>query len=346
MQKPQKIIPQKILVVRNDKLGDFMLSFPAFALLKKNLPGTEIHALVPEYTRPMAEACDFIDHIILDQGKNHNLWQLIHELRLQNYDAIITLFSTSRIGLAAFLAGIPVRIAPATKVAQVFYNNRLRQRRSRSEKAEYIYNRDLASYYLHLIGLKPVFNQQPPFLHFDEPHIQKLRESFCQHHQITATHKLIFIHPGSGGSAGNLSLSQFAILAQNLQSSLPFTIVISCGPEEHNAAKAVAKLLPNTAHVVYLSDEGLRLFAEHIQFADLFISGSTGTLHIAGALDVPTVGFYTRRLSAISHRWQTLNSENRKLAFSPAENAEEEDMSSIDICGAARQISKKFLCKT
>ncbi|MCW9023529.1 MAG: glycosyltransferase family 9 protein [Gammaproteobacteria bacterium] len=338
--------PKKILVVRNDKLGDFMLSFPTFALLKQSLPNTEIHALVPEYTQPMAEACEFIDHIVLDPGKDNNIWQLVHKLRQQNYDAVITLFSTTRVGFAANLAGIPVRIAPATKLAQVFYNHRLKQRRSRSEKAEYIYNRDLAAYYLHLIGLGPVLKTQPPYLHFEESHVAHLRNKFCQKNQIPAKNKLIFIHPGSGGSAGNLSISQFAKLAQHLQSSKPFTIVISCGPAEFHSAETMAKLLPKTPHVIYLSEQGLRRFAEHLQFADLFISGSTGTLHVAGALNVPTVGFYTRRRSAISSRWQTLNSDNYRLAFSPPENAEEEDMSSIDIKEAAKQISEKFLLKT
>ncbi|MDH5573766.1 MAG: lipopolysaccharide heptosyltransferase family protein, partial [Gammaproteobacteria bacterium] len=166
--------PDKILVVRNDKLGDFMLSLPAFALLKQTLPDTEIHALVPEYTRPMAEACKFIDHIEIDRGKDSNIWQLTHALRKQHYDAVITLYSTTRVGVAVFLAQIPLRIAPATKLAQLFYNKRLSQRRSRSEKAEYIYNRDLASYYLHLIGIKPSSEKTAPFLHFDDGHIQKL----------------------------------------------------------------------------------------------------------------------------------------------------------------------------
>ena len=40
---------KKILVVRNDKIGDFMVCFPAFAMLKQSLPDVEITALVPSY---------------------------------------------------------------------------------------------------------------------------------------------------------------------------------------------------------------------------------------------------------------------------------------------------------
>ncbi|UCE88979.1 MAG: hypothetical protein JSW10_11830, partial [Pseudomonadota bacterium] len=96
-------------------------------------------------------------------------------------------------------------------------------------------------------------------------------------------------------------------------------------------------------HVLYHSTEGLAQFAQHIQFADVFISGSTGPLHIAGALDRPTAGFYPRRRSATALRWQTLNSEARRLAFSPEPNAVEEDMQGVDLEAAAHRISERFL---
>jgi ADP-heptose:LPS heptosyltransferase len=87
----------------------------------------------------------------------------------------------------------------------------------------------------------------------------------------------------------------------------------------------------------------LRDFARHIQFADLFISGSTGPLHIAGALDCPTAAFYPTRRSATSLRWQTLNSEGRRLAFSPPPGEAESEMQQTDLTAAAEAISKAFL---
>ena len=43
----------RLLVVRNDKLGDFMLAWPALALLKQSLPLVKITVLVPAYTHSM-----------------------------------------------------------------------------------------------------------------------------------------------------------------------------------------------------------------------------------------------------------------------------------------------------
>ena len=287
---------KKILIIRNDKLGDFMLAYPSFALAKINLPDTEIHALVPAYTAAMAEACQWIDNVIIDPGKNAGLsanLNLIKQIKKENYDAVITLYSTTRIGIITKLASIPYRLAPATKLAQIFYNHKLIQRRSRSEKPEYIYNMDLVESFLQQCGTKEINKPAIPYLQFAKDIIQLLRQQFMQQHAIPVKHKLVFLHAGSGGSASNLSPHQFAALAQNLTSVNGHTIVITAGPGEWETAKAVSSELSGTPHLIYESSHGLLEFSQHIQFADVFIAGSTGPLHIAGALDIATAGFYT-----------------------------------------------------
>ena len=339
---------KKILVVRNDKLGDFMLAWPALATLKQSLPQCEIHALVNPYTADMARLCPSIDQVVLDPGAEAKLSQQLvfsKQLRQQNYDAAITLFSTTRIGWILRLAGIPYRLAPATKIAQLFYHSRLKQRRSRSEKPEYAYNQDLSIRYLQDAGVTEIKQPQPPFLTFEQAIIANTRDAFCRNHGVDPDRQLIFIHPGSGGSANNLSLDQYAKLGRAIESSDGHHLVISAGPGEIDQAKAAAEKLNGTPHTVYHSTEGLQRFAHHIACADLFISGSTGPLHIAGALNCNTAAFYPRRRSATALRWQTTNSEGKRLAFSPPENAEAEDMSRIDVPKVAAEISRKFLLR-
>ena len=55
---------KRILVVRNDKIGDFMLAWPSFAMLKRSME-CHVTALVPAYTAPLARLCPWIDEIIL-----------------------------------------------------------------------------------------------------------------------------------------------------------------------------------------------------------------------------------------------------------------------------------------
>ena len=120
----------RLLVVRNDKLGDFMLAWPALARLKAASPAPHVSVLVPAYTAPMARLCPWIDEVR----------RLLGEVKAARFDALLTLFSTPRIGWLGWRSGIPLRLAPATKWAQLFYNRRVVQRRSRSEKPESRYN--------------------------------------------------------------------------------------------------------------------------------------------------------------------------------------------------------------
>ena len=101
--------PQKILVIRNDKLGDFMLAWPSYALIKKQYPDAEITALVPEYTATMAEQCEWIDDILIDEKADSfikDISQLSKKIKDKDFDASISLFSESRTAFSLWLAGI------------------------------------------------------------------------------------------------------------------------------------------------------------------------------------------------------------------------------------------------
>lgn len=337
---------KKILVVRNDKLGDFMLVWPALATLKQSLPHCELHVLVSAYTADMARLCPSIDRVVIDAGPDAGVDSQLafaRRLRQHGYDAAVTLFSTTRIGWVLLFARIPYRLAPATKIAQVFYHRRLKQRRSRSEKPEHAYNRDLIVDYLNDTGVSAIASPRPPYLQFDAAQTEQLRGEFRAARNIPGGVPLVFIHPGGGGSANNLSPEQYAALGRRLVSTRGHHVVVSAGPGELDQARAVAEGLRGTPHSIYHSTAGLERFARHIAFADVFISGSTGPLHIAGALNRNTAAFYTRRRSATALRWQTINAPERRLAFSPPESAAPEDMSSVDTAGAAETISRRFL---
>jgi ADP-heptose:LPS heptosyltransferase len=334
---------RRVLVVRNDKLGDFTLALPAFALLKQQLPEAEVAALVPAYTRDVAALCPWIDTVLIDPGRRREL-ELVRLLRRQRFDAVITLFSTTRVGFSVFAGGIPYRLAPATKAAQFFYNHRLVQRRSRSEKPEFEYNLDLVQRFLCDWGIQvqntPV---RRPYLAVEPGESAQRKAQFRQRHGVREEHRLVFLHPGSGGSANNLSLEQYAQLARGLRSRKGHTVVISSGPGEEALGDSLAAVLPDVPHVRYISREGLTRFVQTLAICDVFISGSTGPLHLAGALDRPTVGFYPRRRSATPLRWQTLNEPERRLAYCPPASGEETDMSTIDVEAAAAEISARFL---
>lgn len=327
---------KKLLVVRNDKLGDFMLAWPAFALLKASLPDWHITALVPSYTASLAKVCPYIDAIIIDAGKKGDKSAqatTLAQIKHAQFDAVINFFSDSYNALLVYKAGIPLRMAPATKLIQILYTHRIKQRRSQSAKPEYEYNLDLARAFVEQQG-QQVQEVTVPYLKFDLALIQQQRQKLVQQLAIHTAQPWIYVHAGSGGSANNLSLSQYARLIQGILRDCSAWIVLTAGPNEAQQAQQLRSMVNNPKVVCLDKNDGLMDFAASLACADIFIAGSTGPLHICGALDVPTIGFYPSKRSATPLRWQTMNQPSRRLAFTPPKGkATEDDLSHIDIEG-------------
>ena len=337
--------PYKILVIRNDKLGDFMLAWPALSLLKSQYPDSIITALVPDYTSPVAEMCPWIDELLIEPRRASfikNVFLLSKLIKQQKFDCSISLFSQTTTSLALWLARVPIRYGPASKLAQIFLNRRLVQRRSRSIKPEFEYNLDLARYVIADNSDTLVQVPRPPFLTVDRTSTGKRKQAFLADNKISNTARLVAIHPGSGGSASNLTLEQYNTIAHRLHDCVEVFFIITAGPEEYKLASRLSALMQDIRHVIYHSTSGLGEFTDFLSICDMFISGSTGVLHIAGAMDIPTAAFYTNRTSATSLRWQTLNREENRLSFSPPDSAPAEDMSSIDVESAADIICKRL----
>lgn len=337
--------PLRILVVRNDKLGDFMLAWPALALLKRTLPQSHLAVLVPRYTFDLANQCPWVDQVLCDPQ------DLAHVNRHQ-FDVVLTLYSTGRVGWQVFKGRIPLRMAPATKWAQVFYNHRVVQRRSRSLKPEFEYNLDLALALLQRLGVPPV-PSEAPFWPISASQQVEQRQLLAQQLGLDIERPWYFVHSGSGGSANNLSVEQFAQLVVAVQQQLGLAHmplpqwVLTCGPGEEAQAQALQQCIAQLGHgqghapihtVVYRSTQGLAPFALSLCTASVLVAGSTGPLHVAGALNVPTVGFFPAKRSATPLRWQPCNAPGRTLAFSPsadAHEAEATNMASIQVDACA-----------
>ncbi|MBL4832099.1 MAG: glycosyltransferase family 9 protein [Aliivibrio sp.] len=327
---------KKILVIRNDKIGDFMLAWPSFAMLKSSMPDCHITALVPKYTKALAELCPWIDSVIIDSTKSATKQQqnaLINEIKQGNFDASLNLFSTTYNALLVWKARIPYRLAPATKLAQLFYNRRIKQKRSQSAKPEYQYNLDLVRAFLSEHNVD-IVEPTAPFFTFDKQVIAQQKQKLVQQLDISADKPWVYVHVGTGGSSNNLSLEQYAALIVGLEYQVE--VVLTAGPGEEEKAKELKALLQQqgVTAVVYDKNDGLVDFTCSIACADLFIAGSTGPLHIAATVDVPTIGFFPNKRSSTPLRWLPLNSEGRHLPFCPPKSGDqpsEADMSLIDM---------------
>ncbi|KEY91399.1 ADP-heptose-LPS heptosyltransferase II [Candidatus Photodesmus blepharus] len=326
----------KLLIIRNDKIGDFMLAWPSFAMLKKSLPNCHITTLVPRYTAELAKLCPWIDNILLESStkSSEERKKLIKKIKAQQFDFSINLFSTLHNARLVWQANIPYRLAPATKLAQFFYNKRIKQHRSQSVKSEFQYNLDLIRVFLNDINQK-IVEPSAPYLTFAFNDLEQRKTKLAYQLNISKNKFWIFVHIGTGGSANNLSLEQYAELVLGLGDE--YAVVLTAGPEEKTKAKKLQTLLierNNQKTALYDKNDGLVDFSISIACANLFIAGSTGPLHIAAAIDIPTVGFFPNKRSSTPLRWHPICSQGKHISFCPPQSInkkKQEDMSTIQI---------------
>jgi len=288
-----------ILITRHDKIGDFVTSLPLYYVVKKANPHAKIYALVSKVNLELAKQIDFIDEVIL-YDKDH-FWLTLRNIRAVNINVSISAYIDTRLGWMLFLSGIKTRIAPATKLAQIFFNKTLKQRRSLVEKTEVMYNLDLAK----ILDKKIDLNYKTPLLKLDNKQI------FRSKNQLQDK-KIVLFHPGYGGSSdGNLTLEDYLKLAKVVRNLPNVQAVWVFGPDDLNTKEQIIRLIPESDMIYH--PPTLLDYCFLIGDSELLISTSTGPMHLAGVLNIKTVSFFGNNLFASSKRWATVSETNKQL---------------------------------
>jgi len=288
-----------ILIVRNDKLGDFITALPSCYLLKKLMPNCRITVFIAPLNESIASSCEFVDEIIVDRGQG--IFALASAFRAKRFELSFTLFSNTRVALAQFFAGIPKRVAPATKIAQIFYNQRILQRRSEVKMAEFEYNIAL---------IQSEFPSMPtaypsPLLTTDPNHFVK----FCQ--TLDISKPVIAFHPGFGGSSdANWTVAEYIALAKSIEHNNKHDIVFTFGPGDEEFFETFNRFKGDLKVKAYFSKSSVYDFAQLIAGFELFISTSTGTFHLASAVGTKTMTFFADSLFASSKRWKGIGDKS------------------------------------
>ena len=295
-----------LLITRHDKIGDFCVTLPLFKAIKEQYSNTKVTALVSKVNFEFAKNIEFIDDVIL-YDKN-DLEKTLQTIKDKKFDASISCFIDTTLGKMLFKSRIKKRVAPATKIAQIFFNIRVTQRRSRVEKTEWQYNLDLAKKLFPDIKL----DITRPLLKFEEK-----------------KEKRVIFHPGFGGSSdGNLSLDDYLNLARSISNS-SYEIVFSFGPDDADSKEYIEKNLDFKA-TIFDSRISLFEFTKYLAYSFLFVSTSTGPMHLAGASNTKTLSFFGNSLFASAKRWATISSLENQNNFMLSADYSKEDYLKIE----------------
>ncbi|MBF0545200.1 MAG: glycosyltransferase family 9 protein [Candidatus Riflebacteria bacterium] len=321
----------RIIVSRTDRAGDLILTLPVIEALRFFRPDFQIVAHVRKYTAPLLYGFEREIEILIDEEPNNTLKSL--KVLSKNFyevhaDAAIIVHPSFQAVFSLFLAGIPLRIGRASNIWQCFLNKPLYQGRSLNEKHEFEYNLDL----LKGLGINPP--KILPKLKLRKQALEKARNSLSLSGKKNfPSQKYIVIHPGHGGSAYNISPEDYKKTIKNLL-DLNHNVVMTIGPGEEKIADHFSDLVKRDNMLILSNIIDLEALAGIISQALAFVSGSTGPLHMAAALNIPTFAFFPPVPAMTPKRW------------GPVGNLNHVWIPSVEICSGKCSSCKHFPCMT
>lgn len=281
---------RRLVLVRDDRLGDVVVSLPAVAALRRAYPGARLALMVQEAAAPLARMVVGVDNVLaLGDGQPTAL----SALRTFGPDLVLCVSRSPSIGWAAWRAGIRHRVGPGRRFYAGLFTRRVVEPRRRGVRHELEY----ALSFAHKAGA-PTGEAEFPIEVPETAHeeLRGWREALHVKRQ-----GYVVIHPGSGGSCPAWPVASYLDLAGRLARG-GHPVVLSVGP----ADRAVAQSLEAASEPVKSLprfDGGLQALAALLLPASLVISNSTGPLHLAAALGRTTLGLYAPWASCGPSRW-------------------------------------------
>jgi lipopolysaccharide heptosyltransferase II len=281
-----------ILFIRVDRVGDMVLSTPAYKAIKTAFPQVRLTVMASMVNAPILKNNPYVDEIIVYDrfASLTEKVRLLKGLRARHFDLAIDPFDDHELETAwmAWMSGSTNRIGYAAFGREVFLNASIQKR---DEKKHFV---DVTLDLMKAIGVSS--DNKLPVIYLDEDEqswaTQWINEKGLQ------SKMLIAVHPGAYYETQRWPQDYYADLIRLIRECTEAKVIIFGGPRD---ASLIEDILANVKNPVCISiQEDIRKFFAVLSFCRLLVCNNSGPLHCAIALNIPTISFMG---PTIKERW-------------------------------------------
>jgi heptosyltransferase-2 len=263
----------KILIIRGGAIGDFILTLPAIAALRRQFPEAHLEVLGYPHIIQLAAAGGLVDRV-----------QSIEARALAGFFARRGALEED---LADYFSEFDIIVSYLYDPDDIFKTNIARCSTAQFIVGPYRPN-EAEKVHATKVYLRPLER----FAIFDADHLPRLKLGDAdlsgkndERHDVRPT---VALHPGSGSEKKNWPEAKWADLLQNLVNSTDFDLLLVGGEAEGERLQRLAAALPisrsKVAQSLPLTD-----LARLIQPCAAFIGHDSGISHLAAALGLPGI---------------------------------------------------------
>jgi lipopolysaccharide heptosyltransferase II len=287
----------KILIICQPRLGDNVLSQPAFGALRTRYGKAELVGLCNGYVREFLIETGVVDRAVLDPGRGlRSFLGTIRRLRQERFDLVVDLTTdfTLRPALVAFFSNSAYTIGCDAQGRGFLFSKHVpAPDRLIHEAAE-------LSRIVESLGV--VIPSTVPALKASG-RICKEVEAFFQKENIGRNDVVIALQPSGHYPTQRWPARNFAALADLLSNQAK--VVLLEADADGKRAHEIGELMRSELCIYH--SESLGALMAFLKRCSVFVCNNSGTLHLASALGVPTVSTMG---PTVPERWWPLGDRN------------------------------------
>jgi heptosyltransferase-3 len=267
-------VPRRVLLIQLRRIGDTVLLTPALDALRQAWPESRLHLLTEYPASELFEGDDRVD-VLWVRAPGTSLIKLVQPLRRERFDLVLDFQSLPSTSM----------LARATTSQSIGFKDRFRFHHRNVDLNNHKgthYTADHKLDLLRALGLSPrsIF-----------PRLQPPSSSHEVWDTLSAPTKVV-LSPVSPWPHKRWSSEAFAETARRIHAATGAAFVIAGGPGEDAVVRAVAAGLDGVPHRTLILHR-LREVARLLIGSDLFLGNDNGPRHMALALGLPTIGYFS-----------------------------------------------------
>jgi len=270
-------------------MGDAVLCTPALRAIRRRFESCRISFLARPAVCEVLSPCGFNDVWLQQESKNP--FAIAKTLKRYKFTDAILFKNSFASALAAFLAGIPLRIGYAREGRGIFLTDKLYPPRLRDGRFKPI---SMIDYYLAIASRLGCDTDDRKLELLIDPHKNKSLQAKLPEVIDCKRPVVVLVRGGAFGPSKCWPTERFAAIADRLISDYNAMVVVSVSPQAAEKQMAKEICLLSKHKLINLAERPLNLgeLKALLSIAQLVISNDTGPRHIAIALGRKVVSLF------------------------------------------------------
>lgn len=289
----------KILCIRSDRFGEFLLTLPAIMVLRDSLPEVQIDLLATASNNEIVRDLGYVDNVIEYEDKLYSgrigTLRLAYLIRKNAYDAVVCFNPKKNFHVASFLGGAKYRLGYKRKLGFL-----LNCTLPGVEFYKGLHEADKNVELIKLLGVNKVVKN------FMLPVDQTFENKWG------LKGKYIFIHPFSSDGRKEVDLEFWIELIKKVQQNYKIPIALIGAEQDYELAKIIVSKIDLLNFVGKFDLRELTFVYKN--FCSLHIGLDSGPAHLAGILNIPVLSIFNladpRRWKPLGDNAVVVNKEN------------------------------------